>query len=159
MATIVELFSSWDLILSLRLAWSETSSAIISLAHWIASSKSFTAFLGSLSFLINSSAFFWNSSLVSSALARIFANGSNHFAFAIVALVFFFSLNGLYKSSTLERVSASIISFFNSGLRSHFSSIRRRTASFLASRFLVYVYTSLKSLSCSSVAPFVISLR
>ncbi|MEI8252213.1 MAG: hypothetical protein WCG25_00305 [bacterium] len=88
-------FSSLVLICSLRSAWSETSSATISFAHHIASVISFTLVFTSQVSFTNFSASASKSSLLNNALRKISANGSSHFAFAIVALVFFFSLKGL----------------------------------------------------------------
>jgi hypothetical protein len=65
------------------------------LAHWIASATFFTEVFASQVSFTNSFALVSKSSLVKVAFAKISASGCNHFAFAIVAFVFFFSLNGL----------------------------------------------------------------
>ena len=65
----------------------------------------------------------------------ILANGSSPFLIASVALVFFFSLYGLYKSSTSTNLVAAIIVFLSSSVRRPFSSISLITSSFLLSRF------------------------
>jgi hypothetical protein len=61
----------------------------------MASFRSFTDVFSSPVFLMNFAASNSKSSFESLASAKIFARGSSHFALAIVAFVFFFSLNGL----------------------------------------------------------------
>ena len=129
--------SSNCLISALKSAWSLTASARISFAPWIASAPSFTEVFASPVSFTNFCASVSKSSLLSSAFAKICASGSSPFAFAIVAFVFFFSLNGLYKSSTLAKVSAERIWSLSSSVINPFSSISLITSCFLASRFLV----------------------
>ena len=126
----------------LYLALSEMPSAIISNAPWIASSEvattlSLLALSSSdkLSMLIKSFAI---SSIgrVSSWAKIISANGSNPLAFATVALVFFFCLKGLYRSSTSASVSADAIATVNSSVSFPCSSIDLITSSLRVSRFL-----------------------
>ena len=93
------------------------SSAIMSSAPFIASSSFFTTL--SLLFLSSSdslSIFMYCFAIsfigvFSSCSIMISANGSSPFAFATVALVFFFCLYGLYMSSTSASVSACSIFF------------------------------------------------
>ena len=82
--------------------------------------------------------YFWHTLSISSLSGWdiiILANGSNPFLMASVALVFFFSLYGLYKSSTSTNLVAAIIVFLSSSVRRPFSSISLITSSFLLSRF------------------------
>lgn len=147
----------------LYFALSEIFSAIISKAPWIASSAVATTlsllFLSSsdkLSIFTNS----WAISLISffsSCAIIISANGSNPLAFATVALVFFFCLNGLYKSSTSASVSADAIAIVNSSVNFPCSSIDFIISPFLVSKFLRYVSLSPKSLKISSLNPPVAS--
>ena len=81
------------------------------------------------------------------------AKGSNPFAFATVALVFFFCLYGLYKSSTSARVSAAAIAIVNSSVNFPCSSIDFITSLLSVSKFLKYVNLSTKSLKISSLNP------
>ena len=117
-------------------------SAIISNAPWIASSEVATTLsLFSLSSSDKLSIFiksFAISSIgrVSSWAKIISANGSKPLAFATVALVFFFCLKGLYKSSTYARVSADAIETVNSSVNFPCSSIDFTTSSLRVSRFL-----------------------
>ena len=87
----------------------------------------------------------------------ISANGSNPFALATVALVFFFCLYGLYMSST----SANVLAFSKFATISSVSfpwfSIDVFTSSFLASKLRRYVSLSPKSLKVSSERPPVTS--
>jgi len=89
----------------------------------------------------------------------MFANGSKPFSFAIVALVLFFCLYGLYMSSTSASVIASLKSFIISSVSFPCASIDFVTSSFLCSKFLKYVSLSPKSLKISSDSPPVTSLR
>ncbi len=75
-----------------------------------------------------------SSMLVSGNINMKLARGSKPFATASVAFVFFFSLNGLYKSSTSTSLSAFKISLFKSSVNIPFSSIKRITASFRSSK-------------------------
>ena len=80
-----------------------------------------------------------------------FASGSSPFSFAIVALVLFFCLYGLYKSSTSVKIEAFKMLFFSSSVSFPCSSIRRITSSFLASKFLKYINLSFNFLRTSSL--------
>lgn len=75
-------------------------------------------------------------SFVSFCSYIIFANGSNPLAFAIVALVFFFCLYGLYMSSTSARVLASATALVICSVNFPCSSIFFTTSCFLCSKFL-----------------------
>ena len=79
------------------------------------------------------------------------ASGSKPFSLAIIALVLFFCLYGLYKSSTRTNVAASSICFFNSSVSLPCSSILEITAAFLSSRFLKYLSLSSRFLNTSSL--------
>ena len=106
----------------LYLALSEILSAIMSKAPCIASSGVETTL--SLFFLSSSD----NVSILTYATASSFKGvfsfcsiiildkGSNPFDLATVALVFFFCLKGLYKSSTSASVSADAIAIVNSSV-------------------------------------------
>ena len=138
-------------------------SAMISNAPCIASSVVFTTL----------SLFFWSSSdsfsmfiycfaissigVVSFCSIIISASGSSPFAFATVALVFFFCLYGLYMSSTSASVLLIATAFTISSVSFPCSSIVFITSSFLCSKFLKYVSLSPKSLSVSSLSPPVAS--
>ena len=118
------------------------SSAIISNAPCIACSIVSTTlslfFLSSsdnLSILIYSFAIS-SIGFVSFCSMIIFARGSNPFAFATVALVFFFCLYGLYISSTSAYVFAIATDCNISSVNFPCSSIDFITSSFLCSRFL-----------------------
>ena len=66
----------------------------------------------------------------------IFAKGSSPFLIASVALVFFFSLNGLYISSTSTNFVHFNMLFFNSSVNNPFSSINLIISSFLFNKFI-----------------------
>ena len=74
--------------------------------------------------------------LVSFCSIIIFAKGSNPFALATVALVFFFCLKGLYISSTSDKVLAIATDCKISSVNFPCSSIDFITSSFLFSKFL-----------------------
>ena len=78
------------------------------------------------------------------------ANGSSPILIASLALVFFFSLNGRYKSSTSLNFSQAKIEALNSSVIKSFSSINLITSSFLFSKFSKYVYSFSILLICSS---------
>ena len=65
----------------------------------------------------------------------ILASGSNPKAIASVALVFFFSLNGLYRSSTSTKRLHFMMFSLNSSVNICFSSINLITSSLRANKF------------------------
>ena len=77
------------------------------------------------------------------------AKGSNPFALATVALVFFFCLKGLYISSTSDKVLAISRFFIISSVNFPWFSIEVLTSSFLSSKFLKYFNLSSKFLNIS----------
>ena len=138
-------------------------SAMISSAPCIASSAVFTTL--SLFFLSSSDKFsmfiycsaIFSIGFVSFCSIIISASGSSPFAFATVALVFFFCLYGLYMSSTSAKVCANATALTISSVSFPCSSIDFITSSFLSSKFLKYVSLSPKFLNCSSLSPPVTS--
>ena len=68
----------------------------------------------------------------------ISANGSKPNLIASVALVFFFSLNGRYKSSISTNFVAAKIEACNSSVNNPFSSIKRITSALRFSKDLTY---------------------
>ena len=125
------------------IALSDIHSAIIYFAPVIASSTSFT--LSVIYSLATSSILIFTGNDI-----IILASGSSPKAIASVALVFFFSLYGLYKSSTSTNFSHFIISNFNSSVSIPFSSMSLITSSFLFNKLTWYSYTSFIFLICSS---------
>ena len=89
----------------------------------------------------------------------ISASGSRPLALAFPALVVFFCLKGLYRSSTLCRISAFSISAFSSSVSLPCSSILRRTSCLRSSSPLRYLSLSSMARSCSSFSPPVTSFR
>ena len=115
----------------LYFASSEIFSAIISKAPDIASSADFTPFSSLIYFDASSSILPVNfPSLISSA------NGVNPFPWAIVALVLFLGLYGLYISSTSVKVCAFSSAFPISSVNFSCSSISLLTSAFLSCKFL-----------------------
>ena len=94
-----------------------------------------------------------------SCFQKIIARGSNPFSLALEALVAFFCLKGLYRSSTLCSTSAFRISSLSSSVSLPCSSMRRITSSLRSSRPLRYASLVSSSLSMSSESPPVASLR
>ena len=133
------------LIFFLNSELSDIISAIISFAPSIASSAVLISFSGSMYFL----AIFLTLSLTSCARI-IWASGSNPLSRAIVALVLFLLLNGLYKSSSSTNVLAFKMLFFKSSSSFPSSSILFMIFSFLSSRFLRYFSLSSNFLKVSS---------
>ena len=146
---LVSIFPSLNtifLIYFLRAASSDIPSAIMSSAPFIASSILFTDF----SSLINASACFSTVPLKFPSKI-ISARGFNPFSNAIVALVLFLGLKGLYMSSTSVRDSAFSNDFTISSVSFPCSSINLNTSSFLSFRFLKYVSLSKNFLNMSSL--------
>ncbi|CEY75660.1 Uncharacterised protein [Streptococcus pneumoniae] len=119
--------------------------------------KASSADCTSFSILINSTAFLAGSSFLYNNNHS--ANGSNPLSLAIVAFVLLFSLYGRYRSSTSCNFVALTICCRSSSVSFPFSSIRRRTSSFLSSSCIIYCHLSKIVRICTSSKEPVHSFR